>query len=54
MEALTVDDVSCIFEYWLDHPPVNELAAAYLGLKPRKRRESTLGELAAALGGTRG
>ncbi len=55
--GLTVDDVACIFDYWQDSPPVNELVAAYMGVKPKQRgpaKGPTIAGLMAALGGTRG
>ena len=32
---MTLPQVTSIFEYWSDHPPLAEMAAAYLGIKPK-------------------
>jgi hypothetical protein len=44
-------------EYWQDSPPVHELVAGYLGVKPKKRRpqsyatEAQILAMAKAMGG---
>ncbi len=30
-------DLTMIFDYWADHPPVSQLVAAFLGVKPRHK-----------------
>lgn len=34
-------DITRLYRYWQDSPPVHELVAAYLGYKPSKGRESS-------------
>jgi hypothetical protein len=34
IDAMTLDDVEEIFEFWKKHPPMRVLAEAYLGYKP--------------------
>ncbi|MEY2668530.1 MAG: hypothetical protein RJA59_1168 [Pseudomonadota bacterium] len=44
-------------DYWIDHPPVDELVAAYLGVKARPKRrggyatEEQIKAMAQAMGG---
>ena len=32
---MTLVDVRYIFDFWEDHPPVDAMVAAYLGVKPK-------------------
>lgn len=42
-------DIVSLYRYWDERPPVHELAAAYLGLKPRSEpaREVPASDIAA-------
>lgn len=43
---LTLGDVAMLWDYWADHPPLHELAAAYLGVKPREpQQQGNMGDL---------
>jgi len=46
-----------LMDYWIDHPPADELVAAYLGVKPRTKHrseystEAQIKAMAQAMGG---
>ncbi|MDE1988899.1 MAG: hypothetical protein KGI82_00385 [Betaproteobacteria bacterium] len=35
---MTLDDVLDLHDYWRDHPPVQWMVQAYLGIDPDKRK----------------
>lgn len=36
---MTLDDVLDLHDYWRDHPPVQWMVQAYLGIKPETRQK---------------
>jgi hypothetical protein len=46
---MTLADVTELFDYWADHPPVHEMAAAYLGIPQRRRAEERASDLTALI-----
>jgi hypothetical protein len=52
---MTLEEVTGLLDYWVDHPPLHILAAAYLGIKPasiRGKPSTDYGELIAMFGGS--
>lgn len=46
MEAtLTWPRIDALYRYWEDHPPVHEVAAAIIGVKPKDRRKVGIEEI---------
>jgi len=50
-DTLTWPRLEALARYWNDHPPVHELVAAYMGVKPGNKEASDLGELIAQFEG---
>ncbi len=37
ISAFLISDINAIYEAWRDNPPVNELLAAFMGVKPKPK-----------------
>ena len=44
-DTLTWPRIQALCRYWNDHPPVHELVAAAIGVKPSNKEKASLGEL---------
>ena len=44
-DTLTWPRINALCRYWQDHPPVHELVAAYMGVKPENKEQNSLAEL---------
>lgn len=44
-DTLTWPRIDALYRYWGDHPPTHELAAAYLGVKPKGQAKNGIEEI---------
>lgn len=45
LDRLTWQDVSELSDYWQDHPPVQWMVQAYLGIKPKEAQSLSVDQL---------
>ena len=50
-DDMTLDDVLDLHEHWRDHPPVQWMVQAYLGIEPRAKAKDTPLMAGGTLGG---
>ena len=46
---MTLPRLYALNEYWVDHPPVHIMVAAYLGIKPKAKIDNQSGDMLAEL-----
>ena len=44
-EDMTLQDVIDLHDYWQDHPPVQWMVQAYLGIKPKEAQSLNVDQL---------
>ena len=52
---MTFPRLGALNRYWAEHPPIHLLAAAYVGYKPKKKKEASrenMDELMQLMGGS--
>lgn len=45
LDRLTWQDVTDLSDYWADHPPVQWMVQAYLGIKPKEAQSLSVDQL---------
>ncbi len=50
-DTLTWPRIDSLYRYWQDHPPVHELVAAAMGVKPQEKKTSSIEEIMALFQG---
>ena len=53
LDATPWPDVMDLIDYWADHPPVHQLLAGFMGVKPKNRKAQS-GAIKATADETRG
>jgi hypothetical protein len=51
IEQIEMHDISALFAYWRDHPPVHEILAAVHGIKPKTPPPPTSKDDPSGIGG---
>jgi hypothetical protein len=50
-DTLTWPRIDSLYRYWEDRPPVHELAAAFMGIKPKEKQANGIEEIMALFEG---